>query len=135
MHNVRKLFVLTKDWCFVGRGEPTPYRHQEHSHVEHGGDAQGDLLTRFSWDKEDTSCNQELLRIDKYLKVLQSQNIDENSRLNVIKQEELWFSPDKKVVPRMKYTTILPDYEIQSNYVTSANLSSQHGSCFSCRFA
>ena len=88
--------VLTEDWCFVGRGETTHHRHQEHGHVEHGGDAQRDLLTRFSWDKEDTSCNQELFRIVKYSKVLQSQNVDENSRLNVIKQEELWFSPDKK---------------------------------------
>ena len=26
--------------------------HEEHSHVEHRGDAQGDLLPRLSWNEE-----------------------------------------------------------------------------------
>ena len=26
--------------------------HEEHSHVEHGGDAQGDLLPGLSWNQE-----------------------------------------------------------------------------------
>ena len=45
------------------------YRHEEDCHVEHGGDAERDFLTRLSRDEEDEK----------------SEDIDEDAGLNVVK--------------------------------------------------
>ncbi len=44
--------MLTNERCLIVGWKPGHDGHEEDSHVQHGGDAQGDLLTRLRRDQE-----------------------------------------------------------------------------------
>ena len=53
-------YLLTDDGGLVGGGEALHDGHEEHRHVEHGGDPQRDLLPRLGRDQEHEPSQQPL---------------------------------------------------------------------------
>ena len=57
--------VDTEDGRVVGGRDPAGHRHQEHRHVQHGGDTQGHLLSGLRRDQEDKTKKENCGRKNK----------------------------------------------------------------------
>ena len=62
-----------------------PYRHEEDGHVEHGGDAECDLLAGLGRDEENK----------------ESEDVDEDAGLDIVKQKEKRLPPDDEIIGDM----------------------------------
>ena len=89
---------LTEYGGLVCRGDAAGHRHQEHGHVQHGGDAQCNLLTGLSRNEKNKPDNENVDKHNDVVKNLQSQDVDEDRRLDVVEKEKLGSSPNDKSV-------------------------------------
>ena len=84
--------VDAEDGRVVCRGDPAGDRHQEHRHVQHGGDAEGDLLSGLAGHHEDK----------------QGDDVDQEGGQHVVHHVESCASPHHDVVSfTRKFLTLL----------------------------